>query len=96
MIPCPCCCDRGVGEAYRNSLPDGLSARQVSRLVANAERFEIPYIPIHDDRHGIVHVIGPEQPRPVQNLLGQQIVAAAAESLSYCPGSFATQSSVRC
>ncbi len=41
-------------------LPDGLAARQVSRLAENARRFGIPYIPMNDDRHGIVHVIGPE------------------------------------
>ncbi len=41
-------------------LPDGLAARQVSRLEENARRFGIPYIPMNDDRHGIVHVIGPE------------------------------------
>jgi 3-isopropylmalate/(R)-2-methylmalate dehydratase large subunit len=41
-------------------LPDGLAARQVSRLVDNARAFAIPYIPMNDRRHGIVHVIGPE------------------------------------
>lgn len=41
-------------------LPDGLASRQVSRLVGNAEKFGIPYIPMNDRRHGIVHVIGPE------------------------------------
>jgi 3-isopropylmalate/(R)-2-methylmalate dehydratase large subunit len=41
-------------------LPEGLAARQVSRLVDNARDFDIPYIPMNDRRHGIVHVIGPE------------------------------------
>ncbi len=41
-------------------LPDGLAARQVARLEENAARFGIPYIPLRDTRHGIVHVIGPE------------------------------------
>jgi 3-isopropylmalate/(R)-2-methylmalate dehydratase large subunit len=41
-------------------LPNGQAARQVSRLTENAERFSIPYIPMNDARHGIVHVIGPE------------------------------------
>ena len=41
-------------------LPEGLAARQVARLVDNAEAFGIPYIPMNDRRHGIVHVIGPE------------------------------------
>ncbi|KKC31433.1 3-isopropylmalate dehydratase large subunit [Devosia psychrophila] len=41
-------------------LPDGLAARQVSRLQANCERFGVHYIGMNDNRHGIVHVIGPE------------------------------------
>src|SRR5690606_17386609 len=41
-------------------LPDGLAARQVARLADNAASFGIPYIPMNDRRHGIVHVIGPE------------------------------------
>jgi 3-isopropylmalate/(R)-2-methylmalate dehydratase large subunit len=44
----------------RGKLPDGLAARQVARLVENASKFNIPYIPMNDRRHGIVHVIGPE------------------------------------
>jgi 3-isopropylmalate/(R)-2-methylmalate dehydratase large subunit len=53
--------DHAVPTRFRsNPLPDGLAARQVSRLMDNAERFSIPYIPMADDRHGIVHVIGPE------------------------------------
>src|SRR3984957_3535571 len=40
--------------------PDRLAGRQISHLEANTERFSIPYIPIDDRRHGIVHVIGPE------------------------------------
>nr|MCU0791125.1 3-isopropylmalate dehydratase large subunit [Nitratireductor sp.] len=41
-------------------LPEGLAARQVSRLIENSKRFGITYIPMNDRRHGIVHVIGPE------------------------------------
>ena len=53
--------DHAVPTRFRsNPLPDSLAARQVSRLTDNAERFSIPYIPMDDDRHGIVHVIGPE------------------------------------
>ena len=53
--------DHAVPTRDRNqTLRDGLAARQVGRLVANAERFGIPYIPMRDRRHGIVHVIGPE------------------------------------
>jgi len=42
------------------ALKTGLAARQVERLVDNCRRYEIPYIPTDDPRHGIVHVIGPE------------------------------------
>lgn len=53
--------DHAVPTRFRsNPLPDGLAARQVSRLMDNARRFGIPYIPMDDRRHGIVHVIGPE------------------------------------
>lgn len=41
-------------------LTEGLASRQVSRLIVNAEKFGVPYIPMTDRRHGIVHVIGPE------------------------------------
>ncbi|MBP0617420.1 3-isopropylmalate dehydratase large subunit [Jiella mangrovi] len=43
-----------------NHLPRGLAGDQISRLVRNARAFGIPYIPMNDRRHGIVHVIGPE------------------------------------
>ncbi|MFK0334331.1 3-isopropylmalate dehydratase large subunit [Rhizobium sp. NPDC090275] len=53
--------DHAVPTTNRSGkLPDGLAARQVARLVENAERCSIPYIPMNDRRHGIVHVIGPE------------------------------------
>ena len=53
--------DHAVPTRHRDRpLPDGLAARQVSRLEENARRFAIPYIPMNDPRHGIVHVIGPE------------------------------------
>lgn len=53
--------DHAVPTRLRNRpLPDGLAARQVSRLVDNVHDFNIPYIPMNDRRHGIVHVIGPE------------------------------------
>ena len=41
-------------------LPDSLAGRQVRRLRDNAAAYRIPYIPMRDRRHGIVHVIGPE------------------------------------
>jgi 3-isopropylmalate/(R)-2-methylmalate dehydratase large subunit len=53
--------DHAVPTRLRHLPPvDGLASRQVSRLRANCERFGIRYIEIDDDRHGIVHVIGPE------------------------------------
>lgn len=53
--------DHAVPTKFRQqALVAGLAARQVSRLQANANRFGIPYIPMRDRRHGIVHVIGPE------------------------------------
>lgn len=39
---------------------DQLARAQVQRLIENTQRFGVPYIPLEDDRHGIVHVIGPE------------------------------------
>lgn len=39
---------------------DQLADAQVRRLVENVEVFGLPYIPLEDDRHGIVHIIGPE------------------------------------
>ncbi len=39
---------------------DQLAAAQVARLVENVEAHDIPFIPLDDDRHGIVHIIGPE------------------------------------
>ena len=53
--------DHAVPTKFRHlAQPDGLASRQVSRLEQNCERFGINYIPMRDDRHGIVHVIGPE------------------------------------
>ena len=53
--------DHAVPTRFRDRpLPDGLAARQVSRLRQNTEAFGIDYIPIRDPRHGIVHIIGPE------------------------------------
>ncbi len=53
--------DHAVPTAMRHlPLPDGHAARQVQRLIENSARFDIPYIPLTDRRHGIVHVIGPE------------------------------------
>jgi 3-isopropylmalate/(R)-2-methylmalate dehydratase large subunit len=37
------------------------SARQIDALASNCLQFDIPYIDMADPRHGIVHVVGPEQ-----------------------------------
>ncbi|MEQ1768263.1 MAG: 3-isopropylmalate dehydratase large subunit [Devosia sp.] len=53
--------DHAVPTRFRDRpLPDGLAAKQLTRLEQNCERFGLHYIPMNDDHHGIVHVIGPE------------------------------------
>lgn len=53
--------DHAIATGGRKRLvPDGLAALQLRRLEDNARDFAIPYIPVTDPRHGIVHVIGPE------------------------------------
>ncbi|MGB3500694.1 MAG: 3-isopropylmalate dehydratase large subunit [Mesorhizobium sp.] len=53
--------DHAVPTLHRDQpLKPGLAASQVARLRENSQRFGIPYIPMRDRRHGIVHVIGPE------------------------------------
>ena len=47
--------------AARMSAPGSLSRLQVDTLDANAKDFGVAYLPLHDDRQGIVHVVGPEQ-----------------------------------
>jgi len=41
--------------------PDPMSEAQLTALEANVNEFGLDYIPMEDDRQGIVHVIGPEQ-----------------------------------
>ena len=54
--------DHAVPTRLRSAIaPDNLAGRQISHLEANTKRFSVLYIPITDSRHGIVHVIGPEQ-----------------------------------
>ena len=47
--------DRAAGIA------DETSRLQVEALEENVQAFAVPYVPLLDDRQGIVHVIGPEQ-----------------------------------
>ena len=42
-------------------IADETSRLQVEALEANVAAFDVPYVPLLDDRQGIVHVIGPEQ-----------------------------------
>lgn len=42
-------------------IADPVSALQVETLVNNCKAFHVPYIPMDDERQGIVHVVGPEQ-----------------------------------
>ena len=42
-------------------IPDLLARAQVALLAHNTGASGLRYIPLHDSRHGIVHVIGPEQ-----------------------------------
>jgi 3-isopropylmalate/(R)-2-methylmalate dehydratase large subunit len=54
--------DHAVPTRGRNAPMADLQARaQVELLERNAADFGLRYIPLHDARHGIVHVIGPEQ-----------------------------------
>ncbi len=42
-------------------IKDPQARAQTERLAQNVERHGIPFIPLHDARQGIVHVVGPEQ-----------------------------------
>jgi len=42
-------------------ISDPIAREQVEALVRNTSDFNVPYIPLLDERQGIVHVIGPEQ-----------------------------------
>lgn len=44
-----------------NSFTDEASRIQVEELDKNAKAFQLPYFPLHDQRQGIVHIVGPEQ-----------------------------------
>ena len=43
------------------SIADPLSKQQVRILAENCQEWQIPHIPMLDERQGIVHVVGPEQ-----------------------------------
>jgi 3-isopropylmalate/(R)-2-methylmalate dehydratase large subunit len=47
-------------EDRRGGIKDDESRLQVETLEANVTAFGVPYIPVLDERQGIVHVVGPE------------------------------------
>ena len=54
--------DHNVPTSNREAgIADETSRLQVEALEENVKAFAVPYIPLLDDRQGIVHVIGPEQ-----------------------------------
>lgn len=54
--------DHAVPTAGRRSgIADRLAAAQIAELAANAAAHAVPYRPLDDAGHGILHVIGPEQ-----------------------------------
>ena len=54
--------DHNVPTAGRAAgIRDPLSRRQVAALMDNAAAVQVPVVPMHDARQGIVHVLGPEQ-----------------------------------
>ena len=54
--------DHNISTQNRTAeIAEETSRLQVAALVENVAAFGVPYIPLLDDRQGIVHVIGPEQ-----------------------------------
>ncbi len=54
--------DHNISTQNRTTeIAEETSRLQVAALVENVQAFGMPYIPLLDDRQGIVHVIGPEQ-----------------------------------
>jgi len=54
--------DHNISTQNRTAeIAEETSRLQVAALVENVQAFGVPYIPLLDDRQGIVHVIGPEQ-----------------------------------
>ena len=56
--------DHNVPTDYReggvNSIKDDVARLQVETLEKNVAKYNIPYIPLIDERQGIVHIVGPE------------------------------------
>ena len=52
---------RGRRDLETRTIPNPQARAQVALLERNVRDFGVAYIPLHDARHGIVHIIGPEQ-----------------------------------
>jgi len=64
----------------RGGIADAASRLQVETLEANVRAFGVPYIPVLDERQGIVHVIGPELGL---SLPGQTIVSGDSHASTH-------------
>jgi len=67
-------------ESRRTGIVDPESRLQVETLERNVAEFGVPYIPLLDDRQGIVHVIGPELGR---SLPGMTIVCGDSHTSTH-------------
>ena len=67
-------------ETRRTGIGDAESRLQVETLERNVSEFGVPYIPLLDDRQGIVHIIGPELGR---SLPGMTIVCGDSHTSTH-------------
>jgi 3-isopropylmalate/(R)-2-methylmalate dehydratase large subunit len=67
-------------DSRRIGIEDPESRLQVETLERNVEAFSVPYIPLLDERQGIVHVIGPELGR---SLPGMTIVCGDSHTSTH-------------
>jgi 3-isopropylmalate/(R)-2-methylmalate dehydratase large subunit len=67
-------------ESRRTGIGDAESRLQVETLERNVVEFGVPYIPLLDDRQGIVHIIGPELGR---SLPGMTIVCGDSHTSTH-------------
>jgi 3-isopropylmalate/(R)-2-methylmalate dehydratase large subunit len=67
-------------DSRRTGIVDPESRLQVDTLEKNVVEFGVPYIPLLDDRQGIVHVIGPELGR---SLPGMTIVCGDSHTSTH-------------
>ena len=67
-------------EDRRGGIHEAESRRQVETLEADVQSFGVPYIPVLDERQGIVHVVGPELGF---SLPGQTIVSGDSHATTH-------------